>query len=289
MGPHRQLQLNDRWRHLLWSGFIHSMICKQKGETITDAFAFENLGVIKDLNILAFKEFTRGQDAEDTQNDHTEYAAFVKKLFSKSHGPTALQQLPDWANFLNSVLTTKPDDQLLHSSVFFGDEEMASLYIDLHRLVRHEFKNRGLGAEGTKILQEMEKAYTDAMVVTECRKNPLLAHLLGQHGSAKAKNAPPGSALVDVHRIAVSHAIEKELLTKVQTSSPTVDPKLLQTYDRKEVVRSLKYLFPDYPQAALNSFWDQRVWAKLDMDRRHPVPSIYSLWSPDIEETRNQE
>ena len=40
------------------------MICRQHGQTITDSYAYENIGVIKDLNILAFKRFARDQGAE---------------------------------------------------------------------------------------------------------------------------------------------------------------------------------------------------------------------------------
>lgn len=85
---------------------------------------------------------------------------FVEKLFCKLHGPLALEHLPDWGNFLKSL--SMLDEQLLHFSVFFGDEEMASLFIDLHRLLRHEFPNRGLQATATNILQGMGQTYTDA-------------------------------------------------------------------------------------------------------------------------------
>lgn len=289
VNPQRAIQINEPWRQVLWSGFIHSMICKKNGETITNAYAYENVGVIKDLDILAFKSFVRaeGDEVSAPAKDHGDYKNFVETIFNKLSGPTTLQQLPDWEQFLKSM--NKLEEQLLHSSVFFTDEQLATLFIDIHRLLRHEFGNRGLALEtaASNIFSELDKSYRNAQVVIDCQNSILLPHLLGQHAKPRKQiKVPPipGSAIVDVHRIAVSHAIESKLLNNVRQSSPQVDQNLLDTYTRRELVTGMVHLFPQYLQRTLDAFWKQHVWEHLDMDKRHPVPSLYYFQSPAKEE-----
>ena len=67
----------------------------------------------------------------------------------------------------------------------------------------------------------------------------MLAHLLGHDPAmrrAKVRYTPLGSAVVDVHCTAASHAIETQLHMKVRKCSPQVHPNLLQTYDPREVL-----------------------------------------------------
>ena len=88
--PTRPSLINEHWRRILFSGFLHSHICKSEKDCIANAFDYTNVGVLKELNLLAFKKFNRVEGK--TNCDHKEYSAFVEDLFNRLCGLSSLQR-----------------------------------------------------------------------------------------------------------------------------------------------------------------------------------------------------
>lgn len=210
--------------------------------------------------------------------------SFVSNL---CHDPSSLQQLLDLDEFLKWIsLEDFPDRFLLHHPIFLEDEEVADLYVEAHRLVRHEFPTRRQMTASDNILLDMESGYKNETCIRTCEKSVLFRHLLGGHGDVHraastklGRRSPDGTVVVDMHRIAMCHTIEMSLLNKARARS-TGASILLNTYSRKEVIQGVRYMFPLYPLYLVESFEGQKLWYKLNMLRRLPIPSIYRYVSP---------
>ncbi|KAK8459668.1 hypothetical protein SEVIR_2G188000v4 [Setaria viridis] len=279
--------INDHWRRILFSGFLHSYICKSENDCIANAFNYENVGVLKGLNLLAFKKFDRVEGKKNS--DHMEYSAFVKNIFRRFCDSSPLLLFQQCADFV-AACEIGDDNVLRYHSFFLEDEELANLYTDTRRLLRQEFKHRGLGPQAKNILTELDTCYSNTTVVRECERHLVLQHLLGSHcpeqttqGSLQggAVSSFPGTALVDIHQIAVQHVIEDNVLNPAFRMHPK-QWNLLNTYSRVDLIRTLRYMFPMYPGKILVLFKANRVLHHLQMARRLPTPSIYYYVSPPV-------
>ncbi|KAG0516190.1 hypothetical protein BDA96_10G340800 [Sorghum bicolor] len=289
-------QMEEHWRRLFFSGLVHSVNCKANSDCIYKAFDLDNVGVLRDLNVLAFRRFERMDGLKNT--NHEEFCLFVENLFSQLYGPDALYgpeapgQLDELKKYLSLFQEEHPpdDDFLLHNPFFLGEMDIAHFYVDAHRLIRHEFPVRRQGHSSDRILSDMESCYGNFKCIDVCEKNALLTHLLGAHAakpratSVKLCKWPPcGSAVVDVHRHAATHCIEWSTLDKARASPLSFGiSDLLNRYTWQEVIRGMRYEFPHYPQAVARSFENNKLWYTLSMHRRLPVPSIYGYVAPRV-------
>lgn len=59
-------------------------ISTNRRKTITNVFDYTNVGILKELSLLAFKKFNRVK--EKTNCNHKKYSAFVEDLFNRFYG-----------------------------------------------------------------------------------------------------------------------------------------------------------------------------------------------------------
>lgn len=283
----KPIQIQDHWRNILFSALVQSVNCKENYDSIYDAYNLNNVGVLRDLNIVAFRKFERV--GMMTNTNHNEYCSFVKNLLNQLYGPSALEQLEELSGYLSLFQDPLPPDYfLLYNPFFLGEDGIANFYFDSHRLMRHELPLRRQGDSADSILLDLSSVYDNQRCAAKCEKNMLLKHLLGIHAAEhraisikRSKWPPRGSTVADVHRHAVVHSIEWSILDKARAStlsSGTLD--LLKRYTRGEVIRGMRYDFPLYPHFVALSFEENRLWHMLRMHRRLRVSELYGYAVP---------
>lgn len=303
----RKYQMLDDNRHVLWTGLIQIEFAKSRKISLKGLLSYDNLGVINGLNMLCLKNLSLStsspsENSSSSPLQESLFEDFMEMVLQKELS-CSISSLPEHRDSLFETLKNpahKLHDAIYHPA-FLSDEEFSNLCIHTHRLVRHEMLMRNQGTEACSICAHLNVAYYDQDVIFTCQGHFMLSNFLGVHSKlVKGKPIagqyhsnpslnilpyrppsvlhPIGSALVDTMRIGCMHSIENKLINDIcKASFKGVKDPLLDTYTREEVIRLLRYTFPNYAQYALEGFKTEGLLHKLGLNRLKPIPSILNI------------
>lgn len=183
--PERPYCMHDRVRKLLRTGIVPLYICKQLGISIPGAFRVGNVGVLKGMDVLAFKELDILELSAATDvieiNGYDQFLHFFKDLVCRYVSPEALSQMPGGFGRLLKVLEMpiSDDEDVVYNAAFWPNLLLETMFFEFHRLLREELPARGLGHKALKIIQAIDQHHPHFKKA--CADNDLLISWAGVH------------------------------------------------------------------------------------------------------------
>lgn len=305
VNPSRPFELIDRVRYWFGSGASVPYICRKYQHSILNPFWRGNVGVIKDLGVVAFKIIL--SDPYNLWEHHrglgyVHWNSYWKETATDIYGALAMRMAPveldGYSKDLDDVNDADHEEYVFHHPMHLTDIRYGDMAFEVYRLLVKEspaLATPTASAPYGRLSPILEKIGNEhPNVYVESASHGLVQQWYPRFLVKKINNLPSGLAtlpkssqavvnylgltpfqigllIVEIARHGSIHSVETEVINLVKSVIGNLNPP----FTRTEVLKMLRQFLPNHLRIAYLGFLDESEWSLLQTSIRYPMDTIY--------------